>query len=501
MTDYFQIFCSLAVVLLSIYYYYTSTFDFWKNRNVNGPNPTFFFGNLKEVAFKQLSMTECLKKMYDQFKHEPVFGIYQGRTPTIVITDLELIKNVLIRDFPIFATRGLGYSKKVEPLEEHLFFLDAERWRSLRPKFSPAFSTGKLRDMFPLIAKCAENLDKYMEKVIGEGGQVECRELAGKYTTDVIGNCIFGIDISTLPNEDSEFREMGRRIFKPCKQMVIRDTLKQFLPRLYNWVGHVLQPEGVIQFFTRAMLDTLKYRKENNIFRPDFMNALLDIQQHPEKAQSLKLTDQLLATQGFVFFVAGFENTSLTISHALYELAQHHEIQDKLREEIRDDYERHGETLTYHRVNDMRYLDKVFKETLRKYPVLTSLAREVLENYTFKGTNVTIPKGTKVWLPIFAIQRDPDIYPDPEKFDPERFSDEAVAARHPMSYLPFGDGPRNCIGARFSQNQIKLGIMAVIRKYQVDVCEKTILPFQHEKRTLMLMMKGGVNLTFTKVEY
>lgn len=88
----------------------------------------------------------------------------------------------------------------------------------------------------------------------------------------------------------------------------------------------------------------------------------------------------------------------------------------------------------------------LYIETLRKYPVLTSLAREVLENYTFKGTNVTIPKGTKVWLPIFAIQRDPDIYPDPEKFDPERFSDEAVAARHPMSYLPFGDGPRNCIG-------------------------------------------------------
>ena len=76
-----------------------------------------------------------------------------------------------------------------------------------------------------------------------------------------------------------------------------------------------------------------------------------------------------------------------------------------------------------------------------------------MENYTFKGTKITIPKGTKVWVPVYGIQHDPNIYPKPEVFDPERFEDDAFASRHPMSYLPFGDGPRNCIGTFFNTNR------------------------------------------------
>lgn len=69
-----------------------------------------------------------------------------------------------------------------------------------------------------------------------------------------------------------------------------------------------------------------------------------------------------------------------------------------------------------------------------------------LEEYTFSGINVTIPKGQRVWVPAYAIQRDSKYYPDPEIFDPERFNEEEVKLRHPMLFLPFGDGPRNCIG-------------------------------------------------------
>jgi cytochrome P450 family 6 len=85
-------------------------------------------------------------------------------------------------------------------------------------------------------------------------------------------------------------------------------------------------------------------------------------------------------------------------------------------------------------------------ETLRKYPPVTVLMRRSMSSYTFEGTNVSIPKNQRVWIPAYAIHRDPNIYPKPDVFDPERFTDEAVQSRHPMSYLPFGDGPRNCIG-------------------------------------------------------
>lgn len=83
---------------------------------------------------------------------------------------------------------------------------------------------------------------------------------------------------------------------------------------------------------------------------------------------------------------------------------------------------------------------------MRIYPVVTVLFRESVQPYTFNGTNISIPTKTKVWLPIYSIQRDPKLFPNPEVFDPENFREEVKKNRHPMAHLPFGDGPRNCIG-------------------------------------------------------
>lgn len=85
-------------------------------------------------------------------------------------------------------------------------------------------------------------------------------------------------------------------------------------------------------------------------------------------------------------------------------------------------------------------------ETLRKYPALTFLMRKALKQYTFPDHNLTVPKGQKIWISVYAIHRDPRIYPDPETFDPERFTEENIKNRNPAHYMPFGDGPRNCIG-------------------------------------------------------
>lgn len=96
------------------------------------------------------------------------------------------------------------------------------------------------------------------------------------------------------------------------------------------------------------------------------------------------------------------------------------------------------------------YLTTVYLliETLRKYPVIQWLSRTATETYTFSGTKVTVPKGQQIFLPVYAIQKDPEIYPNPEVFDPDRFSDENIKTRHAMAHLPFGDGPRHCSGKK-----------------------------------------------------
>lgn len=113
MLDYFQILCGTALLILIGYYYYISTFHFWKNRGIPAPRPSIIFGNVKNTMLLKLSMSEYLKEVYDEYKHEPMFGLYLRSTPLLVVNDLDLIKDILIRDFSLFANRGLKMYPKV----------------------------------------------------------------------------------------------------------------------------------------------------------------------------------------------------------------------------------------------------------------------------------------------------------------------------------------------------------------------------------------------------
>ncbi|XP_011705277.1 PREDICTED: probable cytochrome P450 6a13 [Wasmannia auropunctata] len=149
--------------------------------------------------------------------------------------------------------------------------------------------------------------------------------------------------------------------------------------------------------------------------------------------------------QSYIFFLAGFETSSTTMTYALYEMAQHQDIQDKVCEEI-DEVLAKYDDLTYDAVNEMPYLHKVINETMRKYPPLPGLNRICTKEIVLPTTNIRVPKGTLISIPVLGLHRDPSIYPDPDKFDPERFSAEEIAKRHRYAYLPFGEGPHICIG-------------------------------------------------------
>lgn len=103
-------------------------------------------------------------------------------------------------------------------------------------------------------------------------------------------------------------------------------------------------------------------------------------------------------------------------------------------------------TRGYECVNEFPYLEQCIDEALRLYPVLEVITREVVEPYTFPGTDITVEKGIRIHFPVYYIQRDPKYFPSPDKFDPERFSPEQKRNITPYSYLPFGEGPRICIG-------------------------------------------------------
>ncbi|XP_043286566.1 probable cytochrome P450 6a14 isoform X2 [Venturia canescens] len=464
-----------------------------------GPKPLPLVGNLKDLFLGKVSFSKLVQRIYEQHHGDSVIGMYMGREPVLVLTDLDLIKDVLIKDFAKFPDRDSRQSDKREPLSQNLIKLEAARWRPLRQKLSTAFTSGKLKNMFYLMLECGDHLEEYLTKFGDTNDAVECGELAAKYTTDVIGSCVFGIRTNALADENSEFRRMGRDVFNPNWKNFLRTRVRESIPWLYSILAPFISDSTVTNFFMNIMKETIDFRKKHRIVKHDFIDLIVELRDHPNALDDIELSDSLLTAQLCVFFLAGFETSSTTMSHALYELAQHQPMQEQLRDEINCEVAKNDGELTFEVIKSMKYLDMVFKETLRKYPPATTIVRRSTGSYEFSGTRLTIPKGTRILVPVFSIHRDSRIHSKPEAFDPERFKDEAVNARHPMSWLAFGNGPRNCIGARFAAYQSKVGLIKILQKHKVEVCEKTRIPYAMNTRSFLLAPADGIHLKISKI--
>ncbi|XP_074098080.1 LOW QUALITY PROTEIN: cytochrome P450 6A1-like [Cotesia typhae] len=485
----------LIIILVIYYYYFINNWDHWSSQDVVGPKPSIPFGTVGDIVIGKHNLGTYLQEIYTTYKKSKLVGAYMLRKPVVILNDLDLVKDVLIKDFSKFVDRGQEIHENHEPLAVHLFNLEPQRWRPLRSKLSPIFTSGKLKDMFYLLVQCADQMETYLDKF--ENEQVDMREIPARFATDVIGVCAFGLQANALAEEDSLFRKMGKRIFELNIRNVGRAILGNFMPELYKVVGYFFRDSVLDNFIIGITKDTMDQTK-NGINRKDFVDLLIALKDEPSKVGDIELTDKLLAAQLFVFFAAGFETSSTTIGNALYEMALNHSVQEKLRQEIKDELIRTDGKFTYEGVKNMKYLDKVIKETLRKYPPLPFLTRRSMEPYTFTGTNLTIPAKTEVWIPTLGIQRDPEYYPNPSVFDPERFSEEQVKSRHDMTFLSFGDGPRNCIGARFGLMQSKVGLITVLRNHTVDVCDKTDQNYELNRQAFLLVPKNGIFLNIKK---
>ncbi|XP_046751436.1 probable cytochrome P450 6a14 [Diprion similis] len=490
-----EIAISCVTILTVLYYYSVTKHSYWRRKNVAGPKPLPIFGNFLDVACMKTSLAEKFRDLYQNWKHEPFIGLFHGTVPVVMISDLTLLKHVFVKDFTTFTDRGLLVNDDVDPLSQHLFAIDGHRWRRLRNKLSPVFTSGKLKQMYHLLCECADHFEKYVIDLAAKGDPIECKEITAKFTTDVIGSCAFGLNMNALTSEDSEFRKMGRKVFAPSfKDGVVR-TIRESLPVLFKYLKIRIFSREITEFFVNSTAETISYRMKHDIVRPDFIHLLMELRKNSDQTD-LELTDELIAAQVFVFFLAGFETSATTISFALYELAQNESIQEKLRDEIQEALKAHNGSLPFEAIKDLKYLDKVFQETLRKHPPLPILTRRSVNDYTIPDTTVHIPSGTKIFVPVLGLHHDPQYYPDPEVFDPERFADEAVQKRPAMAYLPFGDGPRNCIGARFAIYQTKMGIIKILKNYKVSISSNTKVPYDIERTTFILTSVGGIYLNF-----
>lgn len=181
----------------------------------------------------------------------------------------------------------------------------------------------------------------------------------------------------------------------------------------------------------------------------------------------------------------------------MYELAQNPDIQQKLRDEINAGLESNDGKLTYEILSNLKYLDMVINETLRKFPPAFVIIRNSTKDFKIPGTEMVIPARTDIHINVLSIHRDPEYYPEPLKFDPERFSPENIQNRRPYTFIPFGDGPRKCIGGRFGMIQAKVGIIKLIANFEFTISSKTTIPMRFSPPALFL---SPINKMWLKIK-
>ncbi|CAG7725542.1 unnamed protein product, partial [Allacma fusca] len=168
--------------------------------------------------------------------------------------------------------------------------------------------------------------------------------------------------------------------------------------------------------------------------------------------------------------------TESTVTFALYELAINPDVQEKLYQEVKEAVENNNGEFSYDVINKLEYLDCVIQESLRKYPPVVRTDRKCNRPFKLPDSDVVLPVGSLVAIPIHPVHHDPKYWPNPEKFDPERFTKENSINRHPCAFTPFGHGPRNCIGNRFALTEGKAAIAHIVLKFELEPCDKTMIP-------------------------
>ncbi|XP_013140468.1 PREDICTED: cytochrome P450 6B1-like [Papilio polytes] len=493
-TNMMFILVSIAACIAALYYYFTRTFDYWKKKNVVGPKPLPFFGNLKDSFLRKKTLIVVQKSIYDAYPEEKVVGIYRMTTPTLMLRDLDIIKHVLVKDFEQFIDRGVEFSDK--GMGANLFHADGERWRVLRGHFTPVFTSGKLKNMLYLMTARADKFIQHIDTITQQQSEQSLHQLFQKYTMSVISACAFGVDLDDKMMDTLE--KMDKLIFSANYSI----ELDMMYPGILKKFNGSLVPRYVTKFFENLVKQVIKQRGGRPTGRKDFMDLILELRQQKtiegrkrfenENQPTLELTDSIIAAQAFIFYGAGYESSASTMAFMLYEMARNPDIQDKVIKEIDDVLKRNNGEVSYECLNEMTYLHQVFDETLRMYPLADLIQRVTHTEYKLPGTDITLEKGRPVIISAWGIQHDPKYYPDPERFDPERFSAENVKNRHPCAYLPFGAGPRNCIGMRFAKTQSRVGMAKFFSKFRVEPSKKTATNFTYDPMRVFLLPEEGI---------
>uniref|UniRef100_A0AAT9UTL3 Cytochrome P450 3635A3 short isoform n=1 Tax=Maconellicoccus hirsutus TaxID=177089 RepID=A0AAT9UTL3_MACHI len=460
----------LSSVILLLYFILRHKLRYWERRGVPCIRQNFLSSEL-DWLIKDKSRFQYFKDIYDELAPHK-YGGYSVMPLKIMIRDPEYIKYVLTKEYDSFSSREKLFFTKTDPLTHFIFNLEGKEWKDTRAKLTPGFSSGKLKHMFELISECASEMDQTIN--ITAEKTIDVTKFLRLYVMNVIFTCTYGLKVNKMENGCEIFLKMAGLIRGGSN---FSKKLANFFFILPSAIRHYVTSSAYgtysRDFFKKIVLDCIRHREENHILRNDFLQIFMTLMNADDET---KWTIDKTLAHGILYIMAGFSTTTSAISFLLYEMAKHPHMQEKLLQEIDQAFQESDGNLDYDTVQKPVYLNKIISETMRKYCIIGSFSRRCTTTCALPDGFV-IEKGTAVVVSTSGLHHDPQYYPNPLKFDPERFNEENKNARHPYVYMPFGAGPRYCIGERFSILMIKAATMTVLKKFSVSILPENDFEF------------------------
>ncbi|XP_058837436.1 probable cytochrome P450 9f2 [Topomyia yanbarensis] len=521
----------LAVVIAVFAYLYrllTKNNGYFHDKPIPSLAVKPLIGSSGDLLLKRVTFGEFIKSVYNKFPNVKVLGLFDTTTPMFVIRDPELIKRIAVKDFDHFVDHRPIFGNSDEIDNPHalfgktLFSMNGQRWRDMRATLSPAFTGSKMRQMFQLMDDCMQTMVQFYQtelKKCGGALEVEVKDILSRLAMDVIGSCAFGLKLDSFKDRDSEFVRQAKKMLQFGRlTSVMKIFAFRWFPKIVGRMGFDLIDREQAVYFSEIIRDTVRTRESQGIVRYDMIDLMQQarkgmLKHHQEteteegfatvqesdvgKVQVLKpMTETEMIAQCFIFFIGGFDTVSTTATFLLYELIRNPEIQQTLYSEVLETHKSlAGSPLNYDVLQKMKYLDMVISESLRLWPPAPALDRLCVHDYTLddgEGLRFTIDKGTCAWIPVQGLHTDPQYYPNPERFDPERFSDENKGNINLGAYLPFGIGPRNCIGSRFALMEVKAIVYYLLLNFSFHRSENTQIPLKLKKGFVNLQTEKGM---------
>ncbi|KAF5306332.1 hypothetical protein FQA39_LY09030 [Lamprigera yunnana] len=491
----------LSILVAFVYFYLLKPLNYWKERNVVYEKGYPIVGSNLDIVLRRHNSSELFELIYKKYANKRYVGIFSFSTPALLINDPKLVKRIMVKEFETFPEHRQFIATDVDTLwSKNLFAMKGgEEWHELRATLSPSFTSSKMKAMFVLMKECSKQFSHYFSKR-GDFVEVELKDAFVRCGTDIIATTAFGVTCDSLAQPKNEFYMMAKKLnaFSGFKGLVF--LLNFLLPSITKYIKIPMINKKVGSFFRSIVKDAIRVRKENGIVRPDMLHLLMEAQKgnlnyeenndvpdagfaaveesqlgRTPRKHKMEITDEVITAQVLIFFFAGFDTVSTLLSFVIYELALNANIQERLYREVNEALQKSNAEFTYDSLMNMKYLDMVISGNFTIF-IESRLNRLQLNPKDRGESTLTLEKGTIIMCPVKSIQRDPKHYPNPDKFDPERFSEENKHKIDPYTYLAFGVGPRNCIGSRFALLECKLIVAEIISKFHVVPVSKTKIP-------------------------